>query len=78
MLSIETGTYVWPPSCPLERAESEHIFDPVLDAEEAVATSRQYGFSARLAHALTRRGISRAKLGEIDQGIAVDDRPTAR
>ena len=43
-----------------------------------MATCRQYGFSERLAHALTRRDISRAKLGEIDQGIAVDDRPTAR
>src|SRR5260370_37832977 len=35
-----------------------------------MVTCRQYGFSPRLAHALTRRGISRAKLGEIDQGIA--------
>ena len=50
-------------------------FDPAEMPAQITPFIIGYTLHDALARALPRRGISRAKLGEIDQGIAVDDRP---
>jgi tetratricopeptide (TPR) repeat protein len=41
----------------------------LADAQEMIAISRERGFTVRVGNGLIRRGISRAHLGELDQGI---------